>query len=404
MIQAGGGRASPRQWPRCARGELVAMPTETVYGLAADATSPAAVAGIFAAKGRPRFNPLIVHVATRPRLPSAMAVFRDRARRWPTAFWPGPLTLVLPLRQGAAIADLVTAGLDTVAVRVPAHPVAQALLAAFGRPLAAPSANRSGHVSPTTAAHVAADLGEQVAVILDAGPTPVGLESTIVGFDATVPVLLRPGGLDRARDRGGARPVARSCPAPMPIAPRAPGMLASHYAPAARLRLNATDVRPGEALLAFGPAAAQARDGCRRACAISAQTGDLAEAAANFFAALRDLDGAGRTIAVMPIPERGARRGDQRPPAPRRRRGLTRIRAAELHHRRSGDLVLGIARPRSACVSRQLLHQRLEIGVAAFRQHDAERDEEVAAPAAGARQALALEAERPAAARLRPAR
>ena len=213
------------------RGELVAMPTETVYGLAADATNPAAVGRIYLAKGRPRFNPLIVHVAS-----AAAAMrhvrFNADAEKLAEAFWPGPLTLVLPLRPDTGIADLVTAGLDTLAVRVPAHPVAQALLAASARPLAAPSANRSGHVSPTTAAHVVDDLGDKVSVILAAGATPVGLESTIVGLAGDMPVLLRAGGLARARIEAVlGRPLGAAAPAG--DAPAAPGMLASHYAPAA---------------------------------------------------------------------------------------------------------------------------------------------------------------------------
>jgi L-threonylcarbamoyladenylate synthase len=285
-----------------ARGSLVAMPTETVYGLAADATNPAAVAGIFAAKARPRFNPLIIHVES---LAAAerLAVFPESAHRLAAAFWPGPLSQVLPLRQNAPVADLVTAGLDTVAIRVPAHPVAHELLQAFGRPLAAPSANRSGHVSPTTAAHVAADLGEQVAVILDAGPTPIGLESTIVGFEGDLPVLLRTGGLDRAAIEAvlGRSFLFQGADA---NTPRAPGMLASHYAPAASLRLDVDEVRPGEALLAFGPTLpGKARDAV--ALRNLSETGNLAEAAANLFAALRALDGEGRTIAVMPIPAQG---------------------------------------------------------------------------------------------------
>jgi L-threonylcarbamoyladenylate synthase len=229
--------------------------------------------------------------------------FTADAERLAEAFWPGPLTLVLPLRKDAGIADLVTAGLGTLAVRVPAHPVAQALLSASKRPLAAPSANRSGHVSPTTAAHVIADLGERVSVILDAGPTPVGLESTIVGWTGAAPVLLRAGGLARAgieevlgRHLGMAAPAGE--------APAAPGMLASHYAPAAAVRLNVDRVREGEGLLAFGPHLPEHADTAVAIINLSPM-GDLAEAAANFFAALRTLDGRARTIAVVPIPEDG---------------------------------------------------------------------------------------------------
>ncbi len=285
-----------------ARGELVAMPTETVYGLAADATNPAAVGRIFLAKGRPRFNPLIIHVSSASAAQRYVR-FNTDAERLAAAFWPGPLTLVLPLMPDTGIADLVTAGLGTLAVRVPAHPVAQALLAATTWPLAAPSANRSGHVSPTTAFHVVGDLGGNVAVILDAGPTPVGLESTIVGLAGEAPVLLRPGGLARADiETVLGRPLGQAAPAGE--APAAPGMLASHYAPAASLRMNATDVAEGEGLLAFGP---DLPPGAAKAVATVnlSPSGDLAEAAANFFAGLRALDQEAETIAAMPIPEEG---------------------------------------------------------------------------------------------------
>jgi L-threonylcarbamoyladenylate synthase len=284
------------------RGELVAMPTETVYGLAADATNGEAVAGIFAAKGRPRFNPLIVHV---PSLAAAEAIANlgADAHKLAEAFWPGPLTLVLPKRPSAGIADLVTAGLDTIAIRVPAHPVARALLEAVGRPLAAPSANRSGHVSPTTAAHVAADLGGEVACILDAGPTEVGVESTIVGFAGDGPVLLRPGGVPRAEIEAV---LGRSLAEPGPAGsrPLAPGMLASHYAPKARLRLDVSEVEPGEALLAFGPTLPRGAAGAVATVNLS-PSGNLAEAATRFFAALRELDGKADTIAVAPVPQTG---------------------------------------------------------------------------------------------------
>jgi len=282
-------------------GELVAMPTETVYGLAADATSGAAVAKIFAAKGRPRFNPLIVHLPS-AEAAEAIAEFTPLARRLAEAFWPGPLTFVLPKRRDAPVADLVTAGLDTIALRVPAHPIARDLLAAFGKPLAAPSANLSGHVSPTTAAHVAADLGDKVAVILDAGPSSIGLESTIVGFNGETPILLRHGGISRDEIEALiGTPLAAT--KPLEDAPLAPGMLASHYAPAANLRLDAMDVRPGEALLAFGPLP----PGTRAAFAIInlSERGDLAEAAANLFAALRILDAKANMIAVTEIPDEG---------------------------------------------------------------------------------------------------
>lgn len=269
-----------------------------MYGLGADATSEAAVAGIFAAKDRPRFNPLIVHVADREAA-EAVAVFDARARDVAAAFWPGPLTLVLPRREGA-VALLACAGLDTVAVRVPAHPVARQLLRLAGRPVAAPSANRSGRVSPTTAAHVAAELGERVALILDGGATPLGVESTILDLSGGTPALLRPGGatLEALTARLGPIAVAPADPA----APRAPGQLRSHYAPSLRVRLDAIAARPGEALLAFGP---DAPPGAAEVLFLS-RSGDLAEAAANLFAMLRRLDRPEfAAIAVMPIPEAG---------------------------------------------------------------------------------------------------
>lgn len=285
-----------------AGGGLVGLPTETVYGLAADARSDKAVAAIFAAKGRPRFNPLIVHVPSREAA-ERIAVLPAAARRLADAFWPGPLTLVLPRRPDSGISDLATAGLDTVAIRVPAHPVAQAVLKAAGMPLAAPSANRSGHVSPTTAAHVVADLGDAVAVILDAGPTGIGLESTVIGLDGDRTFLLRPGGLGRAAIE---RVLGASLLVPVhdPDRPASPGMLVKHYAPAARLRLDANEVRPGEALLAFGPTLPP---GANTAVAVFnlSPSGDLTEAAANLFAALRALDERAGGIAVMPIPDTG---------------------------------------------------------------------------------------------------
>jgi L-threonylcarbamoyladenylate synthase len=282
-------------------GALVAMPTETVYGLAADATNSEAVARIFAAKGRPYFNPLIVHV---PSLDAAerFAAFTPVARKLAAAFWPGPLTMVLKSAPNSGIADLVTAGLDTIAIRVPAHPVAQALLARCGRPLAAPSANRSGHVSATRADHVAADLGDTVAVILDAGPTPLGIESTIVSVSGEDAALLRPGGVTRVDiERALGIPLGDAGAGATPLAP---GMLEKHYAPAASLRLNAHEVRPEEALLAFGPKLPPGADSAKAVINLS-ENGDLIEAAARFFAALRSLDRAAERIAVMPIPEEG---------------------------------------------------------------------------------------------------
>src|SRR5690348_9739480 len=239
---------------RCLRsGGLVAFPTETVYGLGADAGNGEAIARLYAAKGRPAFNPLIAHVvsaaATRK-----LARFDGAAERLAAAFWPGPLTLVLPKAPDCPVAALATAGLDSIAVRLPQHAVAQALLRAFGGPVVAPSANRSGHVSPTTAAHVLADLGGRIDLIVDGGATSVGLESTIVAC-LDEPALLRPGGVPRAMIEAVlGRPLAdaREGAASEDQAPRAPGMLASHYAPRTPLRLDVKAVETGEALLAFG--------------------------------------------------------------------------------------------------------------------------------------------------------
>jgi L-threonylcarbamoyladenylate synthase len=280
-------------------GKLVAFPTETVYGLGADATDDRAVARVFAAKGRPRFNPLIVHV---PDLAAAEAIaeFSTSARNVAARFWPGPLTLVLRRRADSRISLLACAGLDTVAVRVPAHPVAQALLRQTGRPLAAPSANRSGHVSPTLAEHVAAELGERVALILDGGACPVGLESTVLDLSGPASALLRPGGITLEELEGSLGAI--ETPAASADAPRSPGQLASHYAPRLSLRTNAIDARTGEALLAFGP---EPPIGFAEVLNLS-EKGDLAEAATNLFAMLRRLDRTEFTgIAVMPIPERG---------------------------------------------------------------------------------------------------
>ena len=268
-------------------GKLVAFPTETVYGLGADATNSRAVAAIFEAKGRPRFNPLIVHVQD---LAAAerIAEFDDRARLLAAAFWPGPLALVLRRRPEAGISDLVTAGLETVAVRVPDHAVAQSLLEAAGCPIAAPSANRSGHVSPTRAEHVASDFGNRIAMILDGGPCKRGLESTVIDATATTLKLLRPGALPAAEiERRLSLSLARALDGG--ARPSSPGQLASHYAPKARLRLNASDVRPGEALLAFGPNAPAASGPLINL----SPAGDLVEAATNLFASLRSLDETG---------------------------------------------------------------------------------------------------------------
>jgi L-threonylcarbamoyladenylate synthase len=278
-------------------GRLVAFPTETVYGLGGDATNDRAVAAIFEAKARPRFNPLIVHV---PGLAEAEAcgVFDARSRDLARRFWPGPLSLVLRRRKESAVSLLAAAGLDTLALRVPSHPVAQQLLRAAGRPLAAPSANRSGRLSPTAAAHVAAELGGRAALILDGGDCAVGVESTVLDVSGEMPVLLRPGGLTREALEAVLGPLAD--PAAGGI--RSPGMLASHYAPALPVRLGAVEARPGEALLAFG---GEPPGGFAEILWLS-RSGDLAEAAANLFAMLRRLDRPSFSgIAVMPIPECG---------------------------------------------------------------------------------------------------
>jgi L-threonylcarbamoyladenylate synthase len=280
------------------RGRLVAFPTETVYGLGAIATDDEAVAGIYRAKGRPAHNPLIVHVAS---LVGAreLALLDARAEAVAEAFWPGPLTLVLPRAPGSPVAALATAGLDTLAVRMPAHPVAHALLEATGLPVAAPSANPSGLVSPTTARHVAADLGEAVDLVLDGGACPVGVESTVLDLSGATPRLLRPGGLSRAALERLVGPLA---PGEAAAAPRSPGQLASHYAPRLPVRLDAEAVAADEALLAFGP---RPLPGAMTVRNLS-PAGDPAEAARNLFAMLRELDASGaRAIAVMPIPAEG---------------------------------------------------------------------------------------------------
>ena len=273
------------------RGGLVAFPTETVYGLGADATSGKAVAGIFAAKGRPRFNPLIVHLSSLEEA-ERHTMFSSVARRLAEKFWPGALTLVLPRRPGSPLSELVSAGLETVALRVPAHPVAKALLYEAGLPIAAPSANASGRVSATTALHVQEGLGEAVDFILDGGSAPMGLESTIIGFDDNRPVLLRPGAIAREEIEAVAGKLGSAGGGI-----RSPGQLESHYAPRAPLRLNAHHAEPDEALLGFGPSTEATLN-------LSAR-GDLREAAANLFAMLRMLDRDVRRIAVMPVPETG---------------------------------------------------------------------------------------------------
>jgi L-threonylcarbamoyladenylate synthase len=281
-------------------GRLVAFPTETVYGLGADATRGEAVAGIFAAKERPRFNPLIVHV-TDVKAAERLGRFSELDRQLAAAFWPGGLTLVVPKQTDCPVADLTTAGLATVGLRVPSHPIAQALLREVALPIAGPSANRSGHVSPTLAAHVAADLGDAPALILDGGATPHGIESTVVMVRGPDVVLLRPGAVTaEAIERVTGRQVLRDLHEE--DRPSSPGQLASHYAPRAAVRLNAQDVRAGEALLAFGPDV-PAHGGMT--INLSAR-GDLIEAAANLFMALRALDASGaQRIAAMPIPGQG---------------------------------------------------------------------------------------------------
>jgi L-threonylcarbamoyladenylate synthase len=288
-------------------GALVAFGTETVYGLGADATNGTAVAAVFDAKGRPHFNPLICHY------PDADAAFAhvepsEIAHRLAAAFWPGPLTLVLPRRVTCPVALLAGAGLDTMAVRVPAHPTAQALLRAVGRPVAAPSANRSGQVSPTTAAHVLDGLSGRIAAVLDSGPCPVGVESTVLDLSGPRPVLLRPGGVTAEAIEAIAGPIGRPIRPAMAEAARglrSPGLLVSHYAPSLPVRLAATAVSADEALLAFGPPL----PGAPLAFNLS-QARDLTEAASLLFSGLRWLDteatrlGLGR-IAVMAVPETG---------------------------------------------------------------------------------------------------
>jgi Sua5/YciO/YrdC/YwlC family protein len=278
-------------------GEVVAIPTETVYGLAADATNAAAVAKIFRAKGRPSFNPLISHIADIGQL-NDLVLTDERAHKLAKAFWPGALTLVLPRKPGCPVAEAVSAGLPSLALRMPAHPVARELLRLVGRPVAAPSANRSGHVSPTTAQHVRHSLGPEIA-ILDGGPCPVGLESTVIGLTGAQPLLLRPGGL-------AAEEIEAVLGEPLGLPQNAklesPGMLLKHYAPRLPVRLNATAAQGKEGLLSFGPAL----PGFAAVYPLS-ETGDLAEAAARLYAGLHALDQTPNLegIAVMPIPSQG---------------------------------------------------------------------------------------------------
>ena len=303
MVETGAPDALDLAVAHLGRGEAVALPTETVYGLAADATNASAVTAIYEAKGRPQFNPLICHMADLA-MAEANARFSPLALRLAENFWPGPLTLVVDKRADSPIHPLATAGLTTVGIRIP-EGFARQVIAAFGRPLAAPSANRSGRISPTTAAHVARDLGHRIGLILDGGPCTVGLESTIIAIDGVQMTLLRPGGIDvdAIESAAGTRLLRHEgVPADQIIAP---GMLASHYAPAARLRLRATDVRPGEAVLGFGGQALPGTEAAVKVLDLSV-SGDLAEAAANLFSYLAEADATGaKTIAVAPIPNRG---------------------------------------------------------------------------------------------------
>lgn len=272
-------------------GGLVAFPTETVYGLGADATNGEAVAAIFAAKGRPLFNPLIVHVADLEEARRYVEL-SPRAQALAAKFWPGPLTLVLPRRKNSPLSLLVSAGLDSVALRAPSHPVTIALLKACGCPIAGPSANRSGQVTATSAQHVADSLGGKVDLILDGGSAMLGIESTVIGFDGDRPLLLRPGAVPREEIEDLVGPLG-----PPGNLIQSPGQLASHYAPRASLRLNASEIESGEVLLGFGDVANAKLNLSRK--------GDLKEAAANLFAMLRELDKVAIKIAVSPIPDKG---------------------------------------------------------------------------------------------------
>ncbi|SOE17700.1 translation factor SUA5 [Hoeflea halophila] len=286
------------------RGGPVALPTETVYGLAADATSPEAIATIYETKGRPRFNPLISHVAD-IEMACAHVTFSPLAEKLAEAFWPGPLTLVLPLRDDSKIHSLASAGLATAAVRMP-EGFARELIAGFGRPLAAPSANRSGRVSPTTAQHVADDLGDRIDLIVDGGPCRVGLESTILAVDGAQLRLLRPGGIPvEVIEAATGIPVGRTTPQSLGDGVIAPGMLASHYAPNAGVRLNARNASPGEAVIRFGGEQLEGEAGAIAVLDLS-PAGDLREAAANLFDMLKRADATGATrIAVAPVPGHG---------------------------------------------------------------------------------------------------
>jgi L-threonylcarbamoyladenylate synthase len=280
-------------------GGVVAFPTETVYGLGADATNSQAVLRVYEMKGRPRFNPLIAHVADIETAESH-GEFNTMARKLAEAFWPGPLTLILKKRPESGICDLVSAGLENVGLRVPANEIARNLLLKAGCPVAAPSANKAGHVSPTAAAHVMTDLGEGPDIILDGGDTALGLESTVVDVSGQKPLLLRPGGLPREKiEQVLGVKLGEAAPGDQPTSP---GQLASHYAPRARLRLDATSLAPGEALLAFGPNPLKLENSMVNL----SPKGDIREAAARLFSALRELDASGcKVIAVMAIPDAG---------------------------------------------------------------------------------------------------
>jgi L-threonylcarbamoyladenylate synthase len=292
-----------------ARGDLVAFPTETVYGLGADATSDRAVAKIFAAKDRPQFNPVITHFNERDEADSAVE-FNEKADLLASVFWPGPLTLILPRKKDSPLSLLTSAGLPTQAVRCPSHPVARALIKALGRPVAAPSANASGSLSPTTPQHVHDSLGDKAGLILAGGKSAIGLESTVVDLTGDVPALLRPGAvtIEELRQHLGTIEIHTEHAGDTP---KSPGQLLKHYAPKTPLRLRAVDVKPGEALLAFGPirfmgiaGGGHAKDLPSGALLNLSESGDLNEAAANLFAMLHRLDADGfQGIAVMDIPE-----------------------------------------------------------------------------------------------------
>ena len=280
------------------RGGLVAIPTETVYGLAGDATDDRTVARIFEVKNRPQFNPLIVHVADRATA-GTLVTFTALAELLAERFWPGPLTLILPRHNDSPISRLASAGLDTIAIRMPAHPVARQLLQVCQLPLAAPSANPSGRLSPTDAAHVAATIGDRIDLILDGGPCTIGIESTVLDVTGPMPCILRQGGLPQSEIEAV---IGRLAGEDRRKSVRSPGMMKSHYAPSIGLRMNAATVDPGEVLLAFGP---DPLTGAATALNLS-EDANLAEAAANLFRMLHRLDDSRyRGIAVMPIPERG---------------------------------------------------------------------------------------------------